>query len=70
MWVGTSGYGLLRMSIKKENNKYIVTDAEQFISSDRVKPMNNDVVYTIVSAGNMLWFGTRGGGLYKIIAVR
>jgi signal transduction histidine kinase/CheY-like chemotaxis protein/AraC-like DNA-binding protein/ligand-binding sensor domain-containing protein len=66
LWVGTSGYGLIRMEIKKERNTYIIDDAEQFISSDQVKPLNNDIVYTIASCNDILWFGTRGGGINKI----
>lgn len=66
LWVGTSGYGLIRMEISKEGNRYTASNAEQFISSDRIKSLNNDIVYTIVSNNGVLWFGTRGGGVSKI----
>jgi signal transduction histidine kinase/CheY-like chemotaxis protein/ligand-binding sensor domain-containing protein len=66
LWLGTSGYGLLKMSLEKNNRKYRVTDVKQYISSDLLKSLNNDVVYTITSDAAHVWFGTRGGGVYKV----
>jgi len=67
LWVGTSGYGLLKLVIEKVNDTYGIKNAEQYISSDRIKSLKNDIVYAITSdSDKILWFGTRGGGLYKI----
>ncbi|MDR2388456.1 MAG: response regulator [Tannerellaceae bacterium] len=66
LWIGTSGFGLIKMAIRKNNRGYGVGETEQYISSGRVKPLHNDVVYTITSKEQTLWFGTRGGGVYKI----
>lgn len=68
LWVGTSGHGLIKMNIAKENGKYTVNGFRQYASSDKTNSLNNDVVYAITSDTNkrFLWFGTRGGGLYRI----
>jgi signal transduction histidine kinase/CheY-like chemotaxis protein/AraC-like DNA-binding protein/ligand-binding sensor domain-containing protein len=66
LWLGTSGYGLLKMQLEKNDAGYRVTGVEQYISSDQLKPLNNDVVYSIVSDAGNVWFGTRGGGVYKV----
>lgn len=68
LWLGTSGYGLIRIKLDKVNEEYIVEDVEQYISSDQRKSLNNDVIYTIIPSSNKneLWFGTRGAGLNKV----
>jgi signal transduction histidine kinase/CheY-like chemotaxis protein/AraC-like DNA-binding protein/ligand-binding sensor domain-containing protein len=68
LWVGTSGYGLIKMNIIKEKNKYKVKGFRQYTSADKNKSLNNDVVYAITSSedDHSLWFGTRGGGLSRI----
>lgn len=65
LWVGTSGYGLIKINISKEQGRYHVKRFQQYNSSDKNISLNNDVVYAITSnpEDNMLWFGTRGGGL-------
>lgn len=65
LWVGTSGYGLIKMNLSKENNKYQIKGFKQYTSSDRNSSLNNDVVYAITSSpdNRSIWFGTRGGGL-------
>lgn len=68
MWVGTSGHGLIKMNIAKEQGAYRVKGFRQYNSSDKNISLNNDVVYAITSdkEDNVLWFGTRGGGLNRI----
>lgn len=68
LWVGTSGYGLIKMNISRENGKYKVDGFKQYTSSDKNSSLNNDVVYAITPApdNRFLWFGTRGGGLNRI----
>lgn len=68
LWLGTSGYGLIKMNISKENGNYKVNGFRQYASNDRNKSLNNDVVYAITSGEkeDTLWFGTRGGGLNRI----
>jgi len=68
LWLGTSGYGLIKMNISKENGTYKVDGFRQYASNDRNKSLNNDVVYAVTSDTDedALWFGTRGGGLSRI----
>lgn len=68
LWVGTSGYGLIRMDIRKERGRYKVIGFKQYISSNVNSPLNNDIVYAIAadSLERYVWFGTRGGGLNRI----
>lgn len=68
LWVGTSGHGLIKMNISKEQGRYRVEGFRQYNSSDKNSSLNNDVVYAITSdpGDNVLWFGTRGGGLNRI----
>lgn len=68
MWLGTSGYGLIKAVIKQEKNRYRITKTEQFKSTTPAHSIHNDIIYSISSGENEneLWFGTRGTGLYKI----
>ncbi|MBR8706284.1 hybrid sensor histidine kinase/response regulator transcription factor [Bacteroides pyogenes] len=66
LWVGTSGYGLIKMNLCKVKGKYEVRGFQQYISSNKSNPLNNDVVYAVTSVSEELWFGTRGGGLSRI----
>lgn len=68
LWVGTSGYGLIRINIRKENGGYKVLGLKQYISSNANNPLNNDIVYAITAdtSGRYVWFGTRGGGLNRV----
>lgn len=66
LWVGTSGYGLIKMNLEKHQGRYRVTGMKQYTSSD--SPLNNDVVYAVVPdvSGKYVWFGTRGGGVNRV----
>lgn len=68
MWLGTSGYGLIKVVIRYEKNKYRIEKVEQFISTTQTHSIHNDIIYSISGGDNKneLWFGTRGTGLYKI----
>lgn len=66
LWVGTSGYGLIKMNLSKEDGQYKVKGFQQYISSNNSNSLNNDVVYAITSVHENVWFGTRGGGLNRI----
>lgn len=65
LWVGTSGYGLIKMNIIKEYGKYIVKGFRQYVSTNKGSALNNDIVYAIKSTADdkIIWFGTRGGGV-------
>lgn len=67
LWVGTSGYGLIKMNVLKENGQYKVNGFQQYNSlSNNSNSLNNDVVYAITSIQENVWFGTRGGGLNRV----
>ena len=68
LWVGTSGYGLIKINLTKERGKYKVSGFKQYTSEVADIPLNNDIVYTISddTSGDYVWFGTRGGGLNRI----
>lgn len=70
LWAGTSGYGLIRIGLARENGAYRVTGFRQYTSADRNSAQNNDVVYAVASLPGepYVWFGTRGGGLNRIDA--
>ncbi len=73
VWLGTSGYGMIRMKVgKKPGGKYYLQDYDQLQHSGKAKQISikSNVVYSIVEERpNMLWFGTRGGGIYRYNAL-
>ncbi len=68
IWLGTSGYGVIQMKVTKANGSYRLDDFRQITySQDQNKhSINSNVVYTITEEmPNILWFGTRGAGVYR-----
>ncbi|MEQ9298593.1 MAG: two-component regulator propeller domain-containing protein [Cyclobacteriaceae bacterium] len=70
IWLGTSGYGVLYLDVEitptgnyRLDDSYCIlpdTESESGIS------MKSNIVYTILEEEpNILWFGTRNGGLYR-----
>ena len=73
IWLGTSGYGVIHMKVfKTGNGKYRLKEYDQ-LSHPREATTNSiksNIVYTIVEEKpNLLWFGTRGGGIYRYNAL-
>ncbi|MRT93036.1 hybrid sensor histidine kinase/response regulator transcription factor [Ancylomarina sp. 16SWW S1-10-2] len=69
MWIGTSGYGLFRFTVtKKENGKYLLLNHKHYHNDPSKKQgLQSDIVYAIVEGRpNVLWIGTREGGLYRL----
>lgn len=68
LWIGTSGYGLIKINIEKYLGKYKVAGMKQYVSYNSGYSLNNDIVYAIVpdSSGKYVWFGTRGGGINRV----
>ncbi len=72
IWLGTSGYGIIKLSIsKKGTGKYVLDKYEQFQSSSPGKnPLKSNIVYSIVEdRPNFLWIGSRGGGVQLLNTV-
>ncbi len=69
LWIGTSGYGLFRLSIvRKKDGKYRLRDHSHYKSDPLNKNgLNSNIIYSIVEGEpNIMWIGTRGGGLYRL----
>lgn len=68
IWLGTSGYGFIKMEVRKiSDGKYILKNYKQYLSDpDNPNGLQSNIVYSIInSEPNILWVGTRGGGLYR-----
>lgn len=68
IWLGTSGYGVISFDISKNSDgSYAVNNYHQFSSKSGENGLRSDIVYSIVEERpNVLWIGTRGGGLYRL----
>lgn len=69
LWLGTSGYGVIQLKISKQaNGQYRLDNFRQisYSTTESKGSINSNVVYTIVEEmPNILWFGTRGAGVYR-----
>lgn len=69
VWLGTSGYGIIRLTVSKSaNGKYLLKEYDQINSTDtpELLSMKSNIVYSILEEKpNVMWFGTRGGGIYR-----
>lgn len=67
IWLGTTGYGLIRIEIEGKNSSYGVKSVKQYSSSNDIKTVSSDIIYSIKEGANPneLWVGTRRGGLFR-----
>lgn len=68
LWAGTSGGGLIRMNLKYlRGDGYVVHDVRQYKASGIYSALGSNVIYSIVRSDDqdLLWLGTRGGGVVK-----
>ncbi len=69
IWLGTSGYGVIHLKVLKiATGTYRLQEYDQLSHADDTGPVSikSNIVYTIVEEKpNLLWFGTRGGGIYR-----
>lgn len=69
LWLGTSGNGVINLSVSKsKSGKYRLDHFKQIShsSTDEKSSINSNVVYSIIEeTPNILWFGTRGSGVYR-----
>lgn len=68
LWLGTSGNGVINLTVSKsKSGKYQLDNYKQIShSDDEQASINSNVVYSIVEeTPNILWFGTRGSGVYR-----
>lgn len=69
LWLGTSGNGVINLKISKTTSGKYRLDSYKKIShtsDSNTTAINSNVVYAIVEeTPNILWFGTRGSGIYR-----
>ncbi len=65
VWVGTSGYGLIRFKIERSGEKLRVVQFKNYLARKGEKGfLSSNIIYSIVPKNrNKLWVGTRLGGL-------
>lgn len=62
LFVGTSGNGLLRLTIKNDLVLYI----KKYSLLQGKNSLESNIIYSIVNDGRYIWIGTRGGGLSRL----
>ncbi|MEX2428594.1 MAG: two-component regulator propeller domain-containing protein [Bacteroidales bacterium] len=68
IWLGTSGYGLVCLEVDREGRgRYQLNKFIQYRYSPTGNGLRSDIVYAIIEESpNVLWLGTRGGGLQRL----
>lgn len=68
VWLGTYGCGLIRLELRKENGKYRITGQTTFINDKNDSlSVNSNIVFPLLKQGaDILWVGTKGGGLDRL----
>jgi signal transduction histidine kinase/ligand-binding sensor domain-containing protein/AraC-like DNA-binding protein len=73
IWLGTSGYGVIRLKPgRTQNGKYRLTEYDHIQHSsdpNRISIKSNIVYSVIEEKPNIIWIGTRGGGIYRYNAL-
>lgn len=72
IWLGTSGYGIIYLKVSKSGGKYVLKEFDQLSHPGNTRSISikSNIVYSIVEEKpNLLWFGTRGGGIYRYNAL-
>ncbi len=70
LWLGTSGYGVVYLDIETTpTGNYRLKDSYSIVpdtKQDAAINLKSNIAYTILEEEpNILWFGTRNGGLYR-----
>lgn len=67
IWLGTSGYGLIRLKIGRNGNEYVIKSSKKYsFIKNKEHWLSSNIIYSLYPGkGNVLWIGTRGGGLNK-----
>ncbi|MGC4021761.1 MAG: two-component regulator propeller domain-containing protein [Cyclobacteriaceae bacterium] len=72
IWLGTSGYGVIHFKVSKKGSKYHLVEYDQVNHSSTTDAISiqSNIVYSIIEEKpNILWFGTRGSGIYRYNAL-
>lgn len=67
LWLGTSLYGLVKLSLEYRNGRYRITDTKIYSNNpDDPTSLNDNIVFPIVMENDsIMWVGTRKGGLNR-----
>lgn len=67
LWLGTAGSGLIKISLSKDGNRYKATKVEKYMTTQSKTSLGSNTVFSIVQDNNpnILWVGTRGGGVNR-----
>ncbi|MCI2121896.1 MAG: response regulator [Bacteroidales bacterium] len=66
LWVGTSGYGMYRLTIDHKSMPYSIKSYRQYVYREGKPSLSNNIVYSIIKDDSThLWIATRGGGLNR-----
>lgn len=65
VWVGSSGYGLVRLSLRRNGPHIALVGFDQYLGENGTQgELSSNMIYSIVPRDrNSLWIGTRLGGL-------
>ena len=67
VWLGTSGYGVIGLSISKENDGFHLINKIQIRGEGPDDILKSNIIYAIAEEKpNILWLATRGAGLYRL----
>ncbi len=67
IWLGTSGFGVIGLNIKKENDRFILMDYMHIRGEGTHDQLKSNIIYAIKEEKpNILWIATRGAGIYRL----
>ncbi|MCD6347890.1 MAG: response regulator, partial [Bacteroidales bacterium] len=68
IWLGTSGFGVVNLVVRRNySGEYVLEKFKQIRFDPNGEGLRSDIVYSIVEERpNVLWLGTRGGGLHRL----
>ncbi len=73
IWLGTSGHGVIHLKVvKAPSGNYRFKEFDQIHHSGTTgeASLKSNIVYSVIEEKpNTLWFGTRGGGIYRYNAL-
>ncbi len=65
IWLGTSGFGLVRLKLERRSRKLILSDYNRYLAGDtKQNAISSNVIFSVIPENDsLLWLGTRLGGL-------
>ncbi|MCM1178275.1 MAG: response regulator [Bacteroides sp.] len=68
LWIGTYGCGLIRLRLEYHGGKYHIAESLRYANSkERHGSINSNIVFPLLlESPDVLWVGTKGGGLDRL----